>query len=204
MALGDPYALPGDLILRTGQADNGTYTAVLAAATRHVEDFTGRQFNKVTIASARKFRALDCERLAVDDFHTLADLVVSTNGLPWLASQFEVDPPDGVRGGVPGWPFEALFAVNRFWPLHDFRRKTITVTAQWGWATVPPAIKEATLDVAQVMLAGVGGDSGIATSESVPAYSVSYGVPGLGASQSNVPRALVKALPYRLTRFGVA
>lgn len=202
MALGDPYATIAQLEARTGKLNDGTYADLLAAATRHVEDFTRRQFNKVTVATARKFRALDCERLAVDDFHTVTDLVVSTGGVPWLPTQFEVDPPDGVRDGVPGWPFESLFAVNRFWPLFDFRRKTITVTAQWGWAAVPKGIQEATLDVAVRMFVG-GGELGVLSSRTVGPWTDSFTV-AQDVEGSDIPRELRKAVPFRRVRFGVA
>lgn len=205
MPLGASYATVAQLEARTGQPDNGTYTQLLAAASRHVESFTGRQFNQVAEATARKFRALDCERLPLDDFHTLTDFVVSTNGLAWDPTNFEADPPDGVKDGVPGWPFEALFAVNRSWPLQHFRRKTITVTARWGWSAVPAGIVEATLDVAFAMFIGasIGSGNGIISSETVGPFSVSFAVPPLGGMDGSVPQVLLKAVPFKRLRFGV-
>lgn len=205
MAIGDPYATPADLECRIGEADNGTYTDLLAAASRHVEWFTGRQFNQQDNATPRSFRALDCERLPVDDFYTVTDFEVATNGGAWDLSNVEFDPPDGVKDGVPGWPFEALFAAGRSWPLTHFRCKKITVTARWGWAAVPAGIFEATLDVAAVMSlgAGVSSDSGIVSSATAQGFSVSFATPGLGVAGSNVPRVLKKAVPYRRKRFGV-
>lgn len=212
MALGDPYATVVDLEARIGQPDDGTYADLLAAASRHVEWFTGRQFNQEDTASSRSFRALDCERLPVDDFYTMVEFAVETSGMAWDLSNVEFDPPDGVKDGVPGWPFEALFAAGRSWPLTHFRRKKITVTARWGWAAVPAGIVEATLDVASVMSLGMGvgagAEPGIVTSQTVEGFSESYQIPGFGnggmtVGGMRVPKSLTKALPYRRKRWGV-
>lgn len=203
MALGDPYAASADLELRTGRSDDGTFDVLLDAASRRVESFTGRQFNKVTVASERRFMAIDPRRLPVDDFHTLTGLEVDVAGTAWdVDDNVDPRPWNGVVNGQPGWPYFDLFAVNRTWPWD--RRPTITVTAQWGWPAVPEAIRQATLDVAAVMAFG-GSGGGPVRSEAIDGYSVSYSVPALGSEGSvSAPSELVKAVPYRRVRFGVA
>lgn len=203
MALGDPYAVPADLELRLDTTDDGTFPALLEAASRAVEGFCGRQFNKTTVATARRFRAVDPARLPVDDFHTTTGLAVAVDGVAWVLADVDPRPWDGVVNGQTGWPYFDLFAVDRYWP--NKRRPTVSVTAQWGWVAVPEAIKQATLDVAAVMVAGSGGSSGAVRSMAIDGYSVSYATPTMSATGSvPVPSEMAKAVPYKRRRFGVA
>ena len=203
MALGDPYATPEELADRIGTPDDGSYMGFVYTATRMVDAFTGRQFNKTEVASERRFRALDLERLPVDDFHTLDDLVVVVDDATLtLNTDFEPRPFDGVVNGLSGWPFYDLMGVNRYWPIGR-RRATIEVTAQWGWAEVPIPIVEATLRLANRLWDSSGSESGRIRSETISGYSVSYEIPELGSMQ-NVPPELIPAIPYRRKRFGVA
>lgn len=150
MALGDSYASPADLELRLGQADDGRYGAVLGAASRGIELFVGRQFNRVDTASGRRYSAVDPIRLPTDDFHTTDDLAVDVDGEIWDVAQVDPRPWDGVVNGQTGWPFFDLFSVDRCWPRKTRgRRALVTVTARWGWTAVPEAIKEATLILAE-------------------------------------------------------
>lgn len=204
MALGDPYATPGQLEARLGVDDPGTYERLLDAASRTVESFTRRQFNRADEASPRRYRALDRERVAVDDFHTLTDLAVVVNGMAWdVATNIDARPWDGVVGGMIDWPFSDLFAIRRTFPWS--RIAQVTVTAKWGWADVPAGIVEATLDVAEVMsLTMTNAQSGTIRSEAIGGYSISYALPQNLINNGDVPPELVKAVPFRRKRFGVA
>ena len=205
--LGDPYATVEQLEARLGTTDPGTYARLLDAASRAVESFTRRQFNRADEYEVlpRRFRALDRIRVAVDDFHTLEDLAVEVDGVSWdVATYIDARPWDGLLHGQVGWPYSDLFAINRTFPWS--RRALITVTAYWGWAEVPAAIVEATLDVAEVMsLSLTSGQAGAIRSESIGGYSISYASPtGVSAGVANVPPELVKAIPFRRKIFGVA
>jgi hypothetical protein len=201
MAYGDPYASVIDLETRLGQTDNGTFADLLDTASRAIESFTRRQFNKSSTATARRFRALDPERLPVDDFYTLTGLVISVNGTAWVLTDVEARPPDGIVNGQSGWPFSDLLTVARTWP--PGRRAKVTVTAKWGWTAVPEGIRQATLDLAEITSYGGGGGSGVVRAEAIDGYSVSYGVPTL-TGDAAIPAEFVKAAPYRRARFGIA
>ena len=205
MALGDAYAVVADLEVRLNESDDGTFETLLSAASRTVEWYTKRQFNKEESASARKYRALDRERVQVDDFYTTLDLAVEVDGTAWAATDYEPRPWDGVVGGRIEWPFSDLFAVNRSWPTNNFRRATIEVTARWGWDAVPPGIVQATLDVAEIMSrgAGVASAGSFVTSERIGDTYVGYGTPRMDLGGPNVPRALAKAEPYRRKVYGI-
>jgi hypothetical protein len=178
MAIGDPYAFPADLEVRTGRADDGTYAEKLAAASRDVERYCARQFNKETVATARTFYPRNRFVVMVDDFHTAAGLLVATDTgddatfeTAWAAADYQAMPLGGLRDGVPGWPYDRLIAVeSREFPCNT-ARPSVQVTAQWGWTQVPAAVKQATLAAAESQL---GKDAGPVVGESIDGYSVTY------------------------------
>lgn len=178
MALGDPYASRAELEARLQRADDGTFASLLDDASRQVEQFTVRQFNKATVATARTFRPIDGCLTIVDDFHTITGLVIATDDdsdgtyeTTWTTAHYELAPSNGIVSGEAGWPF---WMINAAGNGHYFRlrnRHTVQVTAQWGWTTVPAGVKEATLAVAEQIL---GKSPGKVRSESIDGYSASY------------------------------
>jgi hypothetical protein len=197
VAIGDPYVGVVDLEDKFGKPDDGTYADIAEAASRAIELFTGRQFNRAATASPRRFRAVDRRRLATDDFWTVQDLAVEVSGVAWDVDQVDPRPWDGIVSGQPGWPFFDLFAVDRSWPARTLgRRALVTVTARWGWEAVPEGIRQAVLDVAS--------DPGVAavvTSEAAGGLSVAYGTLNVDPSQlmgivSGNPAAFMRAAPY--------
>lgn len=205
MALGDAYATVTDLEARLGSPDDGTYEALLDAASRAVEAFTRRQFNRADEATPRRFRAVDTRRLPTDDFHTVTDLAVEVDGTAWDVADVDPRPWNGIVGGVSGWPFFDLFAVGRYWPWS--RRAPVTVTARWGWAAVPEGIRQTTLNVAASVAssASTSDEAGQVKSMSIDGYSVSYAA-GDGSTRTALVDLATFSLadPYRRKRFGVA
>lgn len=158
MALGDSYATLTELKTRLDIADttdDDRLTASLAAASREIEAYCGRQFNDAGAASARVFRPAGCTLALVDDFNTTTGLVVATDEgddgtyeTTWAAGDYELEPLNGVVAGLSGWPFYRIRAVeSRTFPTVR-RRATVQVTARWGWTAVPAPVKEACLMIA--------------------------------------------------------
>jgi hypothetical protein len=158
MALGDSYASLLEVKARLGIGDtteDTQLTAVLAVASRGIEQCCNRQFNDAGSASARVFH-IDHPRLAiVDDFHTTDGLIVATDaagagafGTTWNTTDYELAPLGGIVDGVPGWPYWRIRGIDRYFPCAS-RRASLQVTARWGWAAVPAPVKEATLILAE-------------------------------------------------------
>ncbi len=154
MALGDTYVTLLELKDRLGDIgneDDDVLQGALNAASRGIEKFTGRQFNDAGTATARVYRPDTHNRVQVDDFHTTTGLIVATDegdtgvfGSTWTAGQYELTPLNGIVDGETGWPYSKIRAVSdRYFPCG--RRATVQVTARWGWATAPAAVKEACL-----------------------------------------------------------
>ena len=158
MALGDTYATLDDLkdYLRIGDSvDDARLNDALETASRGVEKVCRRHFNRADQVSPRVFTADGCGGVEVDDFYTTDGLLVCSTdiegvlGDPWLATDYTLEPLNGVVDGEDGWPYNRLFMGGlRQFDRGSRRRGGIQVTARWGWASVPAPIKQATLIVA--------------------------------------------------------
>lgn len=159
MALGDSYATTAELKSRldiTDSTDDTRLTEALSSASRGIEKFCGRQFNKATSASARVYYPRAACWTDVDDFHTTTGLVVATDDgddgtyeTTWSTSDYQLEPLNGTVDGETGWPYSTIRGVgSRNFPTTS-HRAPVQVTAQWGWNAVPSAVKEATLVLAE-------------------------------------------------------
>lgn len=156
MALGDNYATLEELKTRleiTRDSDDTRLAAALTAASRGVEKYCGRQFNTAGSATARKYRPDAPFITKVDDFQTISALKTDdgntgTATTVWASTDYELYPLNGVVDGEPGWPSWTIESVlGRIFP--HYRRATVEVTAVWGWAAVPAAVKESCLIAAE-------------------------------------------------------
>lgn len=159
MGLGDSYATTAELKTRLrilDAADDTQLAEALTVASRSIEQCCNRQFNSAGVtASARLYYVDSMWSTRVDDFSTTAGLVIETDAggdgtfeTTWAAADYELLPLNGVVDGVLGWPYSRIKAVNTCFPVGT-RRAPLQVTARWGWAAVPPGIKEATLILAE-------------------------------------------------------
>lgn len=158
MALGDPYASLAELKTRLGisdTADDDGLTQAVNTASRWIEGYCRRQFNKTTTASARIYYPEHCGLVLVDDIHTTTDLVIKTDAggdgtyeTTVSSSNYELAPLNGIVDGESGWPYWKVRAVNTTFPTGT-GRASVQVTAQWGWNAVPAGVKEACLIIAQ-------------------------------------------------------
>lgn len=158
MALGDPYATADELADRIGltsptSAETTRLEGAVGTASQEVETFCNRTFNSSGTESQRKFYASSPRAVLTDDFHTepsdvrVVDLFdrTSTVTTVLVASDWESTPANP-QFGRPQWCLKNT--SDLVWPVGQ-QCGHILVTATWGWATVPTAIKEATLLLAE-------------------------------------------------------
>jgi len=160
MALGNSYVSLEEMKEYLGLADqsstiyDGVLQGAIDAASRAINERCGRQFNKATTLSERRFRPLNVNRVYVDDFYSLDGLEVSVDlsgtgnyGPVWTSQEYELGPyEDGVKNGVPGWPWWRIdTAMLKFfaYPYLPGRKNRVKVNALWGWAEVPSPVIQA-------------------------------------------------------------
>lgn len=151
------------------------------SASRLIDQYCGRQFDGDTVATPRRFISPAgypsdwTRRFHVDDFWSTTGLIVQTddNGdgvydTTWTqTTDFYLDPVNGVRNGIIGWPYSEIVATtSRAWPfsyLSTSYRFPIQITAKWGWASVPQTVKQAALTLALRLFAEKDAPFGISS-----------------------------------------
>lgn len=122
--------------------DDTEIALYISAASRAVDDFTNRQFGQVAAPEQRIYTAFYDRRrrvwvVEVDDLPTTTGLVVQIDGT--TTTDYTLEPRNAVLKGllythiVFGSTLSPTGAVDE-----------IAVTASWGWAAVPNAVKYAT------------------------------------------------------------
>lgn len=198
MALGDSYATVtelNDYIALTKPSDNlANLEEALETASREIDRYCERQFNKADTASERLYRPKGCKVVTIDDFYTTDSLVIETSSgysgdfnVVWETTNYELEPLNGIVNGELGWPYFRIRAVgSRSFPAVS-DRASLRVTAKWGWSAVPAPVKRATLVIA---------------SEMFKLKDAPFGVAGYGeygpVRVKNSPIAMRLLAPYRL------
>lgn len=135
--------------------DDARLTEALESASREIDAWCDRRFDQDVVATARLFRPVDDSLIVTDDFYSTTGLVVATDpsgagsyATTWAASDYQLEPLNGVRYGQPGWPFDRIVAVGTLTVPTGSRRPAVKVTAMWGWPAVPANVREACLIIA--------------------------------------------------------
>lgn len=140
----------------TVSADDAEVAFAISAASRAIDDHTGRQFGVLTTAAARYYQAhWDPDRrrhvVAIDDLMTTTDLVVKTNDADSdttfgntlvLDTDFRLAPYNAAADSRPWLTLIDIPGTTHGLPT---RQRSIEVTALWGWTAVPSVVKSACL-----------------------------------------------------------
>ena len=128
----------------------------IVSASRAVDHHCGRRFFADVAATARVFKPRNREIVLVDDFQSTSGLIVKvdsgddgTFATTLDSSTYELEPFNNVVDGEPGWPYERIRSLNCAFLTTNRHRGSVQVTAKWGWAAVPGAIKQATIYLAE-------------------------------------------------------
>jgi hypothetical protein len=139
-----PYVSADDLqtyLGATSLVDDDAVRAC-AAASRWVDQWTGRTFELASEPSARLFQVTDPHRIWLDDIADPAVTVSEGAGYSsdWAADEFLLDPPQPAQG----WPYTSIRTAGARSFLFT-SPGLVQVTATWGWPAVPDDVKMATL-----------------------------------------------------------
>lgn len=141
--------LKESLSLSTNQtfADNDL-TLAITAASRAIDEITGRRFYPDTVDVDRKFLPLNAGYCVIDDLNSFTSL--TAQGDTWEQDvDFYFDPTNAQADGRPWTSIRAitkifLYTLADISPGYIGFDGRITVTGKWGWASTPEQIQEAT------------------------------------------------------------
>lgn len=132
--------------LRIGDAvDDAEVALVVTAASRAVDRTTNRQFGLVAAPEARKYTAYWDKALCryivdVDDLMTVVGLTITTEA--GTVDAYDLTP---ANAAVESLPWTRLVVKPEASVKPPLTEDAVTVTAKYGWTTVPTAVKQATL-----------------------------------------------------------
>jgi hypothetical protein len=143
--------------MRVTDTDDDTAIAVvITAASRAIDYYCDRQFGQDATTSTRYYSAdnqlfLDCgPAIAIDDVATTTSMVISTD----LSNDGLFSTTMTVGTDVELWPYNAnadsrpwthLVLTPRATTYFPWTRRSVRVTAKFGWAAVPAVVKQGAL-----------------------------------------------------------
>lgn len=151
MALTNAYCTLSDLKTSLGIddiQDDTSLEAAIMAASRMVDDYTGRFFYKDGTTGApvtRYYTAQDWWTTNVDDIIYISEIATDDNfdqlyTTVWATSDYMVEPVNNPRRG---WPWTRLLAIGAY--IFPFNLpQSVRVKGVWGWSSVPQEVQMAT------------------------------------------------------------
>jgi hypothetical protein len=134
--------------------DTALYTAAILAAEERVDDAHARRFAVASTATAKVFRPQSSyeDTLILPDFTTLTSIVENGRTLT-VNTDFILYPLNNEDDAGHTVPYDS--AVRYYMPwYYDGPKPTVTVTAAWGWASIPFLVVEACKIAAKAILEG--------------------------------------------------
>ena len=156
MAITNGYATLADVkgaFRITDNVDDTLLELSIESASREIDGWCERVFYNAGTAT-RIYIPTDSFYVETDDLISVTTLKTSTTGESfdntWSdADDYQLEPLNGVSGGLTGHPTTRIRAVgNKIFPLWDPRNinsheATVQITGVFGWAAIPTAIKQA-------------------------------------------------------------
>jgi hypothetical protein len=150
MAITNGYATLSEVkasLRITDNLDDSLLETAIESASRMIDGYTARTFSNAGTA-IRNFAATDDLNLIIDDAISVIE-VASTDEIGdtytvWKTTDYQLEPLNSRSDGLY-MPYTGIRAVNDYaWPVVD-QQALCRITAVWGWASVPIAIKQATV-----------------------------------------------------------
>jgi len=105
----------------------------------------GRQVAVASTSSARVFVPESSCLVRIDDCTSIVS--VTNDGAAETASDYQLEPLNGRSAGVVV-PYDRIRLIGGSWHSNGMEA-TVSVTATWGWAAIPPRLTQAALMVAK-------------------------------------------------------
>ena len=181
MAIANGYATQAELSAWIASANdqplisadnrNTEMDLAIEAASRDIDGHCHRRFYVDGSVTARVYRATKPTCLRTEDISTATGLIVKTDSTgdgtydtTWASgTDYQLEPLNGVVDQESGWPYFDIVAVgSKVFPIDAQGRTRVEISADWGWAAVPTAIKTGCLIAAHRILKRPSSPQGVA------------------------------------------
>lgn len=200
MAISNGYASLNDVkaALRISDSiDDNILELSIESASREIDGYTERRFYQTTGTAI--YIPQDSFTCEIDDLVTLTTLKTSPDGSgftqTWTSSDYQLEPLNNFSSGIT-WPSTRIRAIGEFvfptWEPNNVNNyeATVQVVGTFGWASIPVAIKQATILLALRMYRRFDSPLGVAGFDDV-------GIIRVGRVDPDVQRLID---PYRKVR----
>lgn len=205
MAVVNGYATLSDVKAAariTDSIDDSLLEMAIESSSRDIDAYTERVFfNTGATAVTRVYIPENIYLLETDDIISVTSIKSDTTGeggfdQTWTATDYQLEPLNGIAGGIVT-PFTRIRAIGSLlWPIYEPRdinagQASVEITARFGFASIPSAIKQATI------LASLRAYKRFESPTGVLGFS-DVGVVRIGRLDPDVERLVS---PYRKIRF---
>jgi hypothetical protein len=186
----------------TDTIDDGLLEIAIESSSRDIDAYTERVFFSTgATAVARVYIPQDIYLVETDDIISVTTLKSDSTGngtfdITWASTDFQLEPLNGLAGGI-STPATRIRAIGEYlWPVYEPRnvnsnQASVQVTGVFGFASIPSAIKQATI------LASLRAYKRYESPTGVLGFS-DMGVVRVGRLDPDVERLVA---PYRKIRF---
>ncbi len=159
MAIVNGYATLSDVKAAariTDTIDDGLLEMAIESSSRDIDAYTERVFFSTgATAVARVYIPQDIYLVETDDIISVTTLKSDSTGngtfdITWAAKDYQLEPLNGLAGGI-ATPATRIRAIGDYlWPVYEPRnvnsnQASVQVTGVFGFASIPMAIKQATI-----------------------------------------------------------
>ncbi len=205
MAIVNGYATLSDVKAAariTDTIDDGLLEMAIESSSRDIDAYTERVFFSTgATAVARVYIPQDIYLVETDDIISVTTLKSDSTGngtfdITWASTDYQLEPLNGLAGGI-STPATRIRAIGEYlWPVYEPRnvnsnQASVQVTGVFGFASIPSAIKQATI------LASLRAYKRYESPTGVLGFS-DMGVVRVGRLDPDVERLVA---PYRKIRF---
>lgn len=131
----------------TDTVDDSLLELSVEAASREIDGYCQRIFYSRT-AQTRVYTPESYFLCQTDDIVSVTTLETATDGsnfdVTWSSGDYQLEPLNGVSGGLQGQPYTRIRAVDSYvFPMFMLNEATVRITGTFGWAAVPVDVKQA-------------------------------------------------------------
>jgi hypothetical protein len=140
----------------TDTIDDGLLEMAIESSSRDIDAYTERVFFSTgATAVARVYIPQDIYLVETDDIISVTTLKSDSTGngtfdITWASKDYQLEPLNGLAGGI-STPATRIRAIGDYlWPVYEPRnvnsnQASVQVTGVFGFASIPMAIKQATI-----------------------------------------------------------